>query len=274
MHRAAEHAIPVVAELSGCDAVVVLESADTARVVDAVAFGMRLNGSATCIAPRRLFLVGHEHHALIAALRERFAAIDGIDAGQHTRNQLRDLLEDAEQRGATLCGNAGAQDMRPILVLDGRPDMRITQADIFAPVVTAMSVANADEVAQADAICPFGLTVAIFGERRAALELGRRLNVGTVILNDLIVPTVDPRVPFGGVRGSGFGVTRGAEGLLEMTAVKVTSIRKGTSTLHYQQTGTAHEELFRGAIAMGHAANLRERFAGLRRMIAAARKLG
>ena len=272
LRLAAEHAIPAVAELSGCDAVVALESADPTRVVDAIGFGMRLNGSATCIAPRRLFLVGR-HDALIDKLRERFAMMDGVDVGLRTRNQLHDLMEDAEQQGATVCGDPGALAMKPILVLDGRPGMQIAQADIFAPVVTAMHAANVTDILRADEICPFGLTVAIFGEEGAALALGKRLNVGSVIVNDLIVPTVDPRVPFGGRRGSGFGTTRGAEGLLEMTAPKVVAVQKSKLTLAYQETGSAHEQLFRGAIALGHRASLKERFAGLRRMIAAAKKL-
>ena len=273
LRLAAETAIPVVAELSGCDAVVVLESADATRVVEALVFGMRLNGSATCMAPRRLFLVGRGHESLIARLRERFAAMDGIDVGLRTRHQMQELIEDAEQQDATVCGDPGTFALKPVLVVGGSPEMGIAQADIFAPVLTVLAAATVDEVVSMDKVCPFGLTVAIFGEERAARELGSRLEVGTVIINDLIVPTADPRVPFGGRRGSGFGVTRGAEGLLEMTAAKVTMVRKGNSTRHYQATGPAHEELFRAAVAMSHGATWRERLAGLRRLTAAARRL-
>jgi len=61
--------------------------------------------------------------------------------------------------------------------------------------------------------------------------------------------------------------------LLEMTAAKVTAIRKDKSTRHFQATGSSHEELFRGVIAMSHGATLTKRFAGLQRMIAAAKNL-
>jgi aldehyde dehydrogenase (NAD+) len=273
LRLAAASAIPVVAELSGCDAVIALPSADPKRLVEALAFGMRLNGSATCMAPRRLWLVGSGHDELLSELKARFAAMDGVELDGRTRAQLAELMADAEHRGATVYGNAGAHSLKPLLVLDGQPGMRIAQADVFAPVLTVLRAASEDEVVESDRECPFGLTAAIFGEEKAARELGHRLDVGTVLVNDLIVPTADPRVPFGGRRGSGFGATRGAEGLLEMTAAKVTTVRTDKSTRHYQETGPAHEELFRGAIAMGHAATWRERFAGLRRMIAAARKL-
>lgn len=273
LHMAAEQAIPVVAELSGCDAVVALESADPARGVDALAWGMRLNGSSTCIAPRRLFLVGDGHDALIAKLRERFESMEGIELAPAVRERLREAIDDAERCGATVCGDAGALSVKPVLVLDGRPEMKIAQADLFAPVLTVLQVADTNEVIEADKLCPFGLTVAIFGEQRSALALGKQLSVGTIIVNDLIFPTVDPRVPFGGRRGSGFGTTRGAEGLLEMTTAKVAAIQKNKFGLHHMPTGEAHEALFRGVIAMSHGSDFRERLAGLRRMIAAAKSL-
>lgn len=273
LRMAAEQAIPVVTELSGCDAVVALESADPARVVNALAWGMRLNGSSTCIAPRRLFLVGSGHEALIATLRERLESMDGIAIAPPVQKLLLDAVDDASRLGATVCGDATAPSLKPVLVLDGRPEMMIAQSDIFAPVLTVIRVADTSAVLEADKLCPFGLTVAVFGEEQAAKTLSVKLNAGTVIVNDIIFPTVDPRVPFGGRRGSGFGTTRGAEGLLEMTAAKVTAIRTNKLSLHYEKTGDAHEELFRGVVAISHGASLSERFAGLRRMIAAAKNL-
>ncbi len=273
LRRAADMAIPVVAELSGCDAVVVLESADTQRVLEALTFGMHLNGSATCMAPRRLFLVGSGHEPLIADLQARVATMDAVELSPRTHTQLQALVADAELGGATTVGNHGALDLKPLLILNATPAMAIARADIFAPILSVIAVPTPEAVLRADEDCPFGLTAAIFGEERAARELGARLTVGTVLINDLIVPTADPRVPFGGRRGSGFGTTRGAEGLLEMTAAKVTSVRTDKSTRHYQATGPAHEDLFRGALKMSHSATLIDRFKGLRRMIAAAKNL-
>jgi aldehyde dehydrogenase (NAD+) len=273
LHRAADHAIPVVAELSGCDAVVVLPSADPKLVVEALCFGMRLNGSATCMAPRRLILLGKGHEKLLSALENRFAAMDPIEIPAATRGQMLALLDEARGQGATICGNPGALSLKPVLILDGDPEMQVAQADIFAPILTVLSAANMDEVVRFEALCPYGLTVAIFGAETDARALGQRLTAGTILINDLIVPTADPRVPFGGRRGSGFGATRGREGLLEMTAPKVTSSRSSPTTRHYQETGAAHEELFRAAIALAHSPTLRKRFAGLRKLVTAARNL-
>ena len=267
---AAERATPVVAELSGCDVVMVLPSANRSLVVDALCFGMRLNGSATCMAPRRLLLVGGGHQSLIEDLQTRFGAMDGVALPTRTREQVRDLLTDAEARGATVCGDVDAELMRPLLVLDGRPDMQIAQADVFAPVLTVVHVADSAEAIAAERVCPFGLTAAVFGEAREAQALGKRLEVGTVLINDLIVPTADPRMSFGGRRGSGFGATRGAEGLLEMTAAKSVVVRRSRSKRQYEPTGEAQEALFAAVAEMSYGATMRQRVAGLRAMLAAA----
>ncbi len=270
MRLAAERAIPVVAELSGCDAVIVLPSADPRRVVDALAFGLRLNGSATCMAPRRLFLMGAGHEPLLEVLEKRVRAMAPVELSEATSQQLARLAAQAEAMGARVSGSVGARVQHPVLVLDASPEMEIACADIFAPVLSVLRVANAEQLCFDDSLCPYGLTAAIFGEEREARALGAQLNVGTIVVNDLIVPTADPRVPFGGRRGSGFGVTRGAEGLLEMTAPKVVAVRRGRGTRHYEETSAAHEELFRGAVAMSHAGTLKERFAGLRKLMRAA----
>ena len=270
---AAESATPVIAELSGCDAVIVLPSADKDLVLDALCFGMRLNGSATCMAPRRLLLVGDGQESLVERLRDRFAAMQGIPLQPRTRQQLHRLAMDAEADGATIYGHVDAEEIKPILVIGGRPEMKIAQADIFAPVLTVIRVADLDQAIAADRACPFGLTAAVFGDVREAQSIGARLDVGTVLINDLIVPTADPRASFSGRRRSGFGATRGAEGLLEMTAAKTVAVRRSRSKRQYEPTGEAQEALFAGVVGMSYGATMVERLAGLRRMLAAAQRI-
>lgn len=270
---AAEYTIPVVAELSGCDAVFVLPGANPARVVDALCFGMRLNGSATCMAPRRLILVGNGHESLLTNLQQRFSAMDAIFLGDPLRAQLRTLLADATAAGADIRGKLDDVSMQPILILDGKPAMQAATSDIFAPILTVLHAADSQDALVIEAACPYGLTATVFGEEPTARKLAAKLKVGTVIINDLIVPTADPRIPFGGRRASGFGTTRGVEGLLEMTAAKVISTRRGDDRKHYQPTTENHRRLFAGVIDMVHRSALSDRWAGLKSMIAAAKQL-
>ena len=104
--------------------------------------------------------------------------------------------------------------------------MRILQEDVFAPWLALVPVADMDQALQYDAECPFALGASIFGPLKPAKALAPRIRAGSICINDLIVPTADPRLPFGGGARSGFGRTRGAEGLLEMTATKTVSTRR------------------------------------------------
>jgi aldehyde dehydrogenase (NAD+) len=91
-----------------------------------------------------------------------------------------------------------------------------------------------------------------------------------VTINDVIAPTAHPATPFGGVGRSGWGVTQGAEGLLEMTVSQVVSVRGGSFRPHYDMSAgsiVSHGALVRGMLAFSHAATLRQRLAGLWRLI-------
>ena len=268
---AAERGVPVVAELSGCDAVVALPTADVERLAAALAFGMRLNGSATCMAPRRLFVVGEEPAGLVERLISRFAEVRAVPLAQATEAQLAEDLDEAGALGATIIGLERAGG--PVLVLDARPEMKIARADVFAPVLSVVRVRDKAGLLAAYRECPWCLTVAVFGNEAEARRVGAELCAGTVLINDLIVPTADPRVPFGGRKASGWGVTRGAEGLLEMTAVKTVLARRGKSQRHYEPTRDAHEQLFKGLAGWQHGGGWRARVAGLKTMMKAVKEM-
>ncbi|GAC1363157.1 MAG: aldehyde dehydrogenase family protein [Acidobacteriaceae bacterium] len=273
LHQLADTATPCVAELSGNDATIVLPSADLDRVVSALAFGMRLNGSATCMAPRRVLLVDctpSRRRLFLDRLTAALARVSPVAPSPLVCSQLARLVEEAEQGGATVLGKSASGTMGPILLVDCRPEMQIAQADIFAPVLAVIDVQGNDGAIAAQAACPLALTTSIFGEEKRARELAGQISCGTVTINDLIVPTADPRVPFGGRRQSGFGVTRGAEGLLEMTAIQVISTRHSRSSRQYEPTGLLHAELFDSIITAAHSGRLRQRWSALRRALTAA----
>ena len=276
MHRLAETLTPCVMELSGCDTVVVLPSADLHHVVQALIFGLRLNGSATCMAPRRVLLMGASQlrrDTLISLLIRAAQAVRDVPVSPRVRSQLERLLKQACLAGAEVHGHLDAGSIRPLIVTNVQPEMELAQADLFAPVLSVIDVANETELLAAQEACPFALTAAIFADEAVARRLAAKITAGSVLINDLIVQTADPRVPFGGRRKSGFGVTRGAEGLLEMTAVKTIAVRRGRNMRHYEETSDAHEALFDGLIATAHAGKWARRWRGLKQVSAAASKL-
>jgi acyl-CoA reductase-like NAD-dependent aldehyde dehydrogenase len=117
-------------------------------------------------------------------------------------------------------------------------------------------VRDTDEACGIAASSPFSLGATIFGPQHAAAELAKRVSAGCVVINDMIVPTADPRVPFGGRKHSGFGVTRGAEGLLELTVVKTICVRRGGFRPHLLPIEANDARLFANLIMLLHGPRL------------------
>lgn len=99
----------------------------------------------------------------------------------------------------------------------------------------------------------FALGASIFSsDISRARALAARVKTGLVLINDLIAPTADPRMPFGGVKASGFGTTRGEEGLLEMTFPHVVGLRSGSSHPHFAESDPEDAKLFSSYIRAVH----------------------
>jgi hypothetical protein len=99
------------------------------------------------------------------------------------------------------------------------------------------------------------------------MRLAEHLRVGSVSVNDVLVGTAHPAVPFGGVRQSGWGVTCGEEGLLAMTVPQVVTVRLSKFRPHYEAGNPAIAETLRGLLAWGHTARGGDRRSGFRQMI-------
>jgi acyl-CoA reductase-like NAD-dependent aldehyde dehydrogenase len=262
----------VLSQLAAHRTPAVLASAAVDRVVAALAFGLRLNGSATCMAPRRLFVVG-DHPGLVPAMLDAFKALPAVALPARTQTQLAELLEDAQHLGGSLLMDGSVEELRFAAISRATPDMRVAQSDIFAPVLSIFDVQDTDAAIAAHAPCPYALTAAIFGPESAARALASRLPVGTVLINDLIVATADPRVSFGGRKASGFGITRGREGLLEMTALKTVVAQHSRDLRAYRPTTPDHEPFFAAYLEAVHSGSWRARWHGLRRLLRIASKL-
>ena len=271
--KLAESATPAVMELSGADAVIVLPSANLERVAKALTFGLRLNGGAACMSPRRLLALGDTMTALVPLLERELADVPAVTLPERTQVKLRELVAQAVSRGALLRGELNPERQRPLLIGGALPTMDLAHADIFAPVLSLITVSTIGKFADVYGECPYALSVAIFGDEGLAREIGSGLRAGVVLINDVMVSTVDPRVPFGGRGASGYGVTRGNEGLLEMTVPKTVLVRRGKITRHYDATGPAHVELFEGIIQAAHGRGWKQKVGGVRSLLQAGWKL-
>ena len=229
LRAAAERLIPTTMELSGSDAVFVLPGADLVLLARCLAYGMRLNGGATCIAPRRIFVPHTMALPLERILLPLLASVPAADVPEAVARKLSSFLAQAAAAGGAVHELGPGS---PVLLTDVGPDTELLRHDVFAPWLALIPVPDVEAALLADAACPFALGASIFGPVAAARALAPRLRAGSVCINDLIVPTADPRLPFGGSGRSGFGRTRGAEGLLGMTSTKTISLRKGRFRPH------------------------------------------
>jgi aldehyde dehydrogenase (NAD+) len=296
----AESATPSVMELSGCDSVFVLEDADLNLVSDCLLFGLTLNNSQTCMAPRRVFANDHQADAILRLLKTKLESRDQnrqleLDKGSSTergRNRpgsssLRSPISASRQatvaaqkireaiaHGAELISgtltSSGPAELSGIAILDHvTSDMSIAQSDIFAPVLSFIRVSSDRQALQENARCPYALSATVFGSTALSRQFARRINAGCVVINDMIVPTADPRVPFGGRRKSGHGMTRGEAGLLEMTQLKAIVATRRWFKPHLHHPTAADSEVLEQLIRLEHARNPLQSLMAVPKMIRA-----
>ena len=125
---------------------------------------------------------------------------------------------------------------------------------MVTPCISVENFSTEEEALDLAGKSPYALGASVFGEEVEARAFAGKICAGVVVINDIIVPTADPRMPFGGRRNSGFGKTRGAEGLLEMTTTKAVVVQRAKRLRHLEPAPTNSEELFLAYLSARHAA--------------------
>jgi len=226
----------VVLELGGSDPYVVLEDADLEPSVEACVASRLINGGQSCIAAKRFIVV--------EPVRKRFEELfvekmrgktmgdpltPGVDLGPQARRDLRDQLhaqvEASVRKGAKLLLGGtvppGPGAYYPPSVLAGvKKGMPAYDEELFGPVAAIVGVKHEAEAVRVANDSPFGLGAAVFtadaarGERIAT----RELEAGCCFVNAFVKS--DPRLPFGGIKESGFGRELASFGIREFVNVK------------------------------------------------------
>ncbi len=266
--RAAEKLTPAIVELSGCDAMFVLPGADLEKAARALVFGLTFNGSATCIAPRRVFVLRSQQALFLEKLPESLREAMPVPVPQKSAALIQELIREAQAQGATLIQNNGvsATSMQPAILVNTSSAMKAACTDVFGPLCSVISFdSEAEAITQAEA-CPYALGATVFGPERQAREFAASIPAGVVVVNDMIVPTADPRLTFGGKGKSGFGKTRGTEGLLQMTFLKSVLVQRGKRLRHLEPQHPRARQLFRSYLAVVHGKGLRDRVVAIRNL--------
>jgi acyl-CoA reductase-like NAD-dependent aldehyde dehydrogenase len=235
--RAAEHLKPVLLELGGKAPFLVLDDADLDEAVAAAAFGAFFNQGQICMSTERIIVVDAiadefvrrfavKAATLVAANPAGGKAPLGAVIGQETVDKVQALVRDAVSKGATLLTGGTAEGvLMPATVVDGvTVDMRLYGEESFGPVVAVLRARDEDHAVELANDSDYGLSAAVFtGDAARGLRVARRIRSGICHING---PTVhdEAQMPFGGVKGSGYGRFGGAAGIAEFTELRWISI--------------------------------------------------
>ena len=231
---------PATMELSGDDALVVLPGSPIPTVAQAIAYGLMLNGGETCIAPRRIIAIGNTGPELARHLETLLPRLPLKHVSSDEKERLSTAIAQALFHGSRLIGEPVQLEdcvMRPVVAVVTTPQQKLPP--LFGAVASLVMVDDVEAAVSIANAGSYSLGASVFGPFREAQLVGRQLRVGCVVINDVIIPTADPRLPFGGSGSSGFGVTRGAEGLLEMTRPQATISRRRPIRMQYREVPDA-----------------------------------
>ncbi len=229
---AADSLTPVVLELGGKDAAIVLEDAELGRASRGVVWGAYLNAGQSCIAVERVYVVEEVYDAflreVLAQVRKLTAgSTAGVEVGPMTTPAqlawVEQQLAQAVEEGATVVTGGQRTDpasnvLEPTVLTGVHPDSSILREESFGPVLPVVPVKDAEEAIRLANETPFGLSASVWTkDKKRGVALARRIRAGAVCVNDALVHFGIPGLPFGGVGESGFGRTHGFEGMEEVT---------------------------------------------------------
>ena len=238
---AGEEIKKTVLELGGSDPFVVLDDADVEAAAETAAQARNLNSGQSCIAAKRHIV--HEDiyedflKAFVGEVKDMTVgdpSEEDTDVGPQARGDLRDELhaqvKASIEAGATLETGGEIPDCDgyyyPPTVLTDVPDAcPVANEEVFGPVAAVFPVSGEDEAVELANSSRYGLGASVWTEDlRRGEELTRRIDAGMTFVNSLV--RSDPRLPFGGVKESGYGRELAADGIREFTNKKTVWIQE------------------------------------------------
>ncbi len=231
---------PSVMELGGSDAFIVLADADLDAAAATAAVARTMNAGQSCICAKRFIVVAPVYDAFLEKLTAAMRKVRmgdpteaGTDIGPQARRELRDELHQQVSQ-------AIAQGARPLLgcevppgpgafypasvLADVGPGNLAAREELFGPVAAVMKARDADDAVAIANATRFGLGASLWTGSQAEIDrLVPRIEAGAVFVNGLVKS--DPRLPFGGVKCSGYGRELGLEGIRAFVNVKTVWVK-------------------------------------------------
>ena len=279
---AAERLLPLILELGGKDPMLVLDDADVDVASSAAVWGAFVNAGQTCLSVERCYVHRSLHDNFVAACVEKTQQLKvgpgddpATDVGplihQLQLKTVEDHLADAQARGAlVLTGGSrlpqlGANFFMPTVISGVTHDMRLMREETFGPLLPIAPFDTDDQAVALANDSNYGLAASIWTRDKARGErLARRIQVGTVMINDAISCFGISEAPHGGVKSSGLGRTHGRFGLEEMVSIKYLDfdVIPGMKKVWWYGYGLRFRHQMEGFLDLQFARSLRTRLRG------------
>ncbi len=279
---AAERLLPVVLELGGKDPMLVLDDADVDVASSAAVWGAFVNAGQTCLSVERCYVHRSLYESFATACAEKTKRLrvgNGMDPQTDVGPMIQERqvqiveshVEDAKARGVRVLAGGkrlpelGTNFYAPTVLADVTHEMRIMREETFGPVLPIMACADDDEAVRLANDSEYGLAASVWTrDRRRGERLARRIQAGTVMVNDVISCFGISEAPHGGVKASGVGRTHGRFGLDEMVRVKYLDIDRtpGMKKVWWHGYGESFRTQMEGFLDMQFARGLGTRVRG------------
>lgn len=234
---AGESVRKTVLELGGSDPYLVLADADLETAVQTCAASRLINNGQSCIAAKRFIVHESRYDDFVAGMEQAMSAArmgdpldENTELGPMAREDLCKDLADQVQRSLS----AGAQAVTggkpegnfypPTVLAEVTPGMPAFDEELFGPVAAVVKAGSDEEAVALANRSEFGLGAAVFtGDVEKGEAIARnRLDAGSCFVNAKVAS--DPRLPFGGIKASGYGRELGPIGITEFTNIKTVVI--------------------------------------------------
>lgn len=239
MRSAADNLARLTLELGGNDAGIVLEDADPQQIAQELFWGAFINTGQTCAAMKRLYVPESLYDQVCDALVEASKNAP-MGVGLEEQNVLgplqnkqqydivADLVQAAKDDGARILTGGDPDESQAgyfyptTLVADISPENPLVVEEQFGPALPIIKYTDLDQAIEWANALEVGLGSSVWGnDVQECRKVAARLEAGTTWINKH--GAVDPRIPFGGVKNSGFGLEFGVEGLKHVSVPHVIS---------------------------------------------------
>jgi succinate-semialdehyde dehydrogenase / glutarate-semialdehyde dehydrogenase len=226
-----------VLELGGSNAAIVMNDASIDKIIETCVMARFQNAGQSCIAAKRFLVQSEIYDAFLEKFTEKVMLLktgNPLDAETRTgpmatvklAMELEAQMQQSVKMGASihLGGKRENALFEPTILTNVTPDMPVFKEETFGPLAAIVKFNTIEEAIQLSNQSEFGLGVSLFTENIAKAELMiNQFDEGAVFINELVKS--DPRLPFGGIKKSGYGRELSDAGLLEFVNQKTVFIR-------------------------------------------------